>query len=66
MGWAVALYSMHYNFCRVHQTLRVTPVMEAGLSDHVWTLGELAGLLKHDSAEAAWPTMNGDPLGTGC
>jgi hypothetical protein len=44
-GHAVALYYMHYNFCRVHKTLRVTPAMEAGLADHVWTLEELLGLL---------------------
>ncbi len=37
---AVALYFMHYNFCRVHRTLRVTPAMEAGLTDHVWTIEE--------------------------
>jgi IS1 family transposase len=42
---AVALHFMHYNFCRVHSTLRVTPAMEAGLSDHVWTLEELVNLL---------------------
>jgi hypothetical protein len=36
---------MHYNYCRVHSTLRVTPAMEAGLTDHVWTLAELCGLL---------------------
>ena len=42
---AVALHFMHYNFCRVHQTLRVTPAMEAKISDHVWTLDEIAGLL---------------------
>jgi len=41
----VALYFFHYNFCRVHQTLRVTPAMEAGLTDHIWTLAELCGLL---------------------
>ncbi len=40
-GHAVALYFMHYNFCRVHKTPRVTPAMEAGLADHVWTLEEL-------------------------
>jgi IS1 family transposase len=40
-GHAVALYFMHYNFCRVHKTLRVTPAMEAGLTDHVWSLEEL-------------------------
>jgi IS1 family transposase len=38
---AVALYVAWYNFCRVHQTLRVTPAMEAGLTDHVWSLDEL-------------------------
>jgi IS1 family transposase len=41
----VALYFMHYNVCRVHKTLRVTPAMEAGLTDHVWTLEELVGLI---------------------
>lgn len=35
------LHFAYYNFCRVHQTLRVTPAMEAGLADHVWTIGEL-------------------------
>ena len=38
---AVALYFMHYNFCRVHRTLRVTPAMEAKLTDHVWTIEEM-------------------------
>jgi IS1 family transposase len=42
---AVSLHFMHYNFCRVHQTLRVTPAMEAGLADHVWTIEELVALL---------------------
>jgi IS1 family transposase len=42
---AIALHYMHYNFCRVHQTLRVTPAMEAGLADHVWTVDELIALL---------------------
>jgi hypothetical protein len=36
---------MYYNFCRIHQTLRVTPAMEAGISDHVWSLEEIVGLL---------------------
>ena len=44
-GHQVALYFMHYNFCRVHKTLRVTPAMEAGLTDHVWTLEELCNLI---------------------
>lgn len=42
---AVALHFMHYNFARVHQTLRVTPAMEAGIADHVWTLAEIVALL---------------------
>jgi IS1 family transposase len=45
-GHMVALYFMHYNYCRVHKTLRVTPAMEAGLTDHVWSLEELLGLLE--------------------
>ena len=44
-GHAVALYFMYYNFVRVHQTLRVTPAMEAGLSGHVWDMDELVALL---------------------
>ena len=38
---AVALFVVWYDFCRVHQTLRVTPAMEAGLTDHIWTVAEL-------------------------
>jgi hypothetical protein len=41
----VAIYFSYYNFCRVHQTLRVAPAMEAGLTDHVWSFEELLGLL---------------------
>lgn len=44
---AVALYFMYYNFGRVHQSLRVTPAMEAGVADHVWTIGEIVALLDH-------------------
>lgn len=42
---AIALHFMYYNFCRVHQTLRVTPAMEAGVSDHVWSIEEIVRLL---------------------
>ena len=48
-GHAVALYFMHYNFCRVHKSLRVTPAMEAGLTDHVWTLEELLHLIEGET-----------------
>jgi len=50
---AVALYFMYYNFCRVHQTLRVTPAMEAGISDHVWDLREVVELIRSDVAKVA-------------
>jgi hypothetical protein len=42
---AVALHYMHYNFCRVHQTLRVTPAMEAGLADRLWEIEDLVALI---------------------
>jgi IS1 family transposase len=45
-GHAVALHFMHYNFVRVHKTLRVTPAMEAGLTSHVWSMEELVSLLE--------------------
>ncbi len=41
---AIALHFMFYNFGRIHKTLRVTPAMEAGINDHVWTLEEIAAL----------------------
>lgn len=41
---ALALYFMYYNFARIHQALRVTPAMEAGVSDHVWALDEIVAL----------------------
>jgi hypothetical protein len=50
---AVALNYMHYNFCRIHQSLRVTPAMEAKLTDHVWSLEELVGLLDRKATSAA-------------
>ncbi len=42
---AAAIYFMFYNFCRIHQTLRVTPAMEAGISNHVWSLEEIVNLI---------------------
>lgn len=40
----LSLYYMYYNFCRIHKTLRVTPAMEAGIADHVWSLEEIVSL----------------------
>ncbi len=38
---AYALWFAHYNFCRVHQSLRMTPAMKSGIADHKWELDEL-------------------------
>ncbi len=43
---AVSLHFAHYNFCRVHKTLGTTPAVAAGVTDHVWKLSELIGLLE--------------------
>ncbi len=47
----LSLYYMYYNFCRVHKTLRVTPAMEAGLTDHVWSLEEIISLINQYTSE---------------
>jgi IS1 family transposase len=43
--YAVSLHFMYYNFCRIHQTLRVTPAMEAKVTDHVWEIKDILNLL---------------------
>lgn len=53
---AIALFAMHYNFARIHKSLRVTPAMAAGITDHVWTLEEIAGLV---DAAAPAPAKRG-------
>jgi IS1 family transposase len=50
---AVSLHYMHYNFARVHQTLRVTPAMEAGVSDHIWSIEEIVALLDPKASKKA-------------
>jgi IS1 family transposase len=42
---AIALHFMHYNFCRIHQTLRITPAMAAGVSEKVWELSDIVNLM---------------------
>jgi hypothetical protein len=41
------------NFCRIHQTVRVTPAMEAGISDHIWSIEEMVKLLDEDRRRLA-------------
>jgi IS1 family transposase len=52
---AVALHFMYYNFGRIHKTLRVTPAMQAGIADHVWTMEEIAKLLPEPVAKKRGP-----------
>jgi IS1 family transposase len=49
LAHAVSLHYMHYNFARVHSTLKTTPAMAAGVADHKWSLYEIAALLDGDS-----------------
>src|SRR6266704_4585289 len=49
----VALHYMYYNFCRIHQTHRVTPAMEAQLTDRAWTIDELIALLPKPNVSAS-------------
>lgn len=56
----VALHYMHYNYCRVHSSLRVTPAQEAGLSDHVWGVEELVALMPKPTARIS--TIESDLL----
>ena len=48
---ANALYFLHYNFARVHRTLRMTPAMAAGIADHIWGVEEIVGLLNATESE---------------
>jgi hypothetical protein len=49
----IALFHMHYNFVRIHQTLRVTPAMEAGISAHVWSTQEIVNIGNEMISKAA-------------
>jgi hypothetical protein len=43
---SVALHYMHYNFCRIHKTLRITPAMAAGVTDHVWSVADIVAMIE--------------------
>lgn len=58
LSHAVALHFMYYNFGRIHKTLRVTPAMEAGIADHVWSMQEIAGLVKDEAPKKRGPYKN--------
>lgn len=58
---AVSLHFFHYNFIRIHRTLKVTPAMETGVTDRLWTLGDLIDLIEEAEAreDAARPVKPG-------
>ncbi len=43
--YAVALFFMFYNYCRLHSTIGTSPAVAAKLTDHVWTIEEMIGLI---------------------
>lgn len=47
---AVALHFMHYNFVRIHKTLRVTPAMEAGVTGRLWEMSDIVALIEEREA----------------
>ena len=50
LAHAVALHFMHYNFVRIHKTLRTTPAMAAGVSNTLWSMNDVVNLI--DAKEA--------------
>jgi IS1 family transposase len=51
MAYAVAIYYMYYNFARIHETIRCTPAMEAGVTDYVWSIQEIVGLADREKSK---------------
>jgi IS1 family transposase len=62
---AIALHIAWYNLCRVHETLRCTPAMALGVTDHVWTLGELVDAALGSDEPAPLAPSPADPTPTG-
>jgi len=52
---AVSLHFCHYNFARIHKTLKVTPSMQAGIAAHVWTIEEIVRLVPETEAKTRGP-----------
>ena len=48
---ALALYFVHYNFCRIHKTLRMSPAMAAGVSDRLWSLDDVIARIDADAVK---------------
>jgi hypothetical protein len=59
---AIALHFMHYNFARIHETLRVTPAMAAGVASHVWTIEEIVALARRNNQALCAEHASSDAL----
>ena len=65
---AISLHFMHYNFARIHQSLRITPAMAAGVTDHAWSIDEIVALLDQreatpsDVTKKGWPKRKGSEV----
>jgi len=59
----IALHVAWYNVCRVHETLRCTPAMALGVTDHIWTVGELVQAALDAPVPPPLPTPGQQPLG---
>jgi len=68
-AYAVALHQMFYNFTRIHQTLRVTPAMAAGVTDRLWDMADIVKVLEDWEADMATAGttyhVERDPIGEG-
>jgi hypothetical protein len=54
---ASALHYMHYNFCRIHETLRVTPAMAAGVTDRVWSIRDIVAVPTAGGIRCHWSLL---------
>jgi hypothetical protein len=54
---AIALHTMYYNFVRIHQTLKVTQVMPAGLTDKLWEVSDIVAMLEHGNWRTTSPNI---------
>ena len=52
---AISLYFMFYNYCKIHKSLRITPAMAAGLTDHVWELSDIVNLIPEPEPKKRGP-----------
>ena len=50
---ATAIHFMHYNFARIHRTIRMSPAMKAGVTERLWSIRDIVGLLEEREAREA-------------